>query len=405
LNRGQENPFKDSNDLSLTKSENDLQGGKKNCETTREISHIIENPLIPPAGEMMEALRQKLEYYKRTDVPLFLNPESWTFLDLALHAKYRQYLNESTIEKHLRYLGFMERHACPVDLRHPTPENFLRHVDYRQDVDNPPGTPNALKHEKRALLMLLRATKQFTDDWEGYIKTPPVHDDDGNDFIPLPGVVNKLYHATYSNNTYENILLQTVVFVGFNFGMRPPSEICNLNLEDVVIYEDGTGYIVIHEKKKHNKKRFYYPWDKVVLSSKIYRTPKNYLGTWRQKAVNEHSGNALFLQPNGHRITENYLEANLSPVFKAITKERNAKLYTMRKTFGTYLYDQTKDIHLVANRLGHKNLDSVMKYVHQSEDLRRQSRGDKRRNLFHQALRQPQCFVVGGQPGDFETPA
>lgn len=391
-----ENPINDSNDLFLTESENDFGGGQKQkCETFGEINQKIETPLIPPAGELMEALRQKLELYKRTDVPLFLNPENWTFLDLALHAKYRQYLDESTIEKHLRYLGFMERHSCPVDLRHPTPENFLRHVDYRLVIDNPPGTPNALKHEKRALLMLLRATKQYTDDWKEYIKTPPVREDDGNDFIPLPSIVNQLFHATYSEDTYENVLLQTVVFTGFNFGMRPPSELCNLNIEDVVIYEDGTGYIRIHEDKKHGRTRIYYPWDKVVLSSTIYRTLKNYLGTWRQKAVTQFSGDALFLKRDGGRITESYLESNISPVFKAITKERNAKLYTMRKTFGTYLYDQTKDIHLVAKRLGHNNLDSVMKYVHLSEDLRRQAKGDKRRNLFHQALRQSQTLWLG----------
>ncbi|MCX6665194.1 MAG: site-specific integrase [Euryarchaeota archaeon] len=397
----QGNLLNDSNDLSLA---DNTAGGKKNtCDIYQQTSQSIEHPLLPPSGDLMEALRQKLECSKRTDVPLFLDHNNWTFLDLALHAKFRQYLDESTIEKHLRYLGFMERHPCPVDLRHPTPENFLRHVDYRLVIDDPPATPNALKHEKQALLMLLRATKQFTDDWKEYIKIPPAHTDDGNDFIPLPKVVNQLFHAQYSEDTYENILLQTIVFVGFNFGMRPPSEMCNLNLEDVVIYEDGSGYIRIHEDKKHGRTRIYYPWDKVVLSSKVYRTPKNYLDTWRRKAVSLDSGNALFLQPNGRRITEGYLESNISPVFKAITKERNAKLYTMRKTFATYLYDQERDIHLVAKRLGHKNLDNVMKYVHLSEDLRRQSKGDKRRNLFHQALRQPQFLCWLGESMVKET--
>lgn len=356
---------------------------------------------LPQVGEIMEALKEQLRQIKIADVPLFLDPQKATFLDVAIHAKIRQYLHETTIEKHLRYARFMENHPCPINFRNLTPEMFLRHMDYRLYVEDPPATPIALKHEKRALLMFLRAFKQFNEDWREYIKTPPVEENDDAIFVPLPSVVNQLYHAQYSEDFYENILLQTIVFVGFNFGMRPPSELCNLNLDDVIIYEDGTGYIRFHEEKKHNKKRIYYPWDKVVLSSRIYRTPKNYIRTWRPLKETEDSSNALFLHPEGKRITGDYLRKKITPIFKAITKEPTAKLYTMRHTYGTYLYDQTKDVNLIAKRLGHKDLDNVHKYIHISNDIRKQTQ-NKRRNLFHQALRQHH-FNVGGKPEKRDT--
>jgi len=47
-------------------------------------------------------------------------------------------------------------------------------------------------------------------------------------------------------------------------------------------------------------------------------------------------------------------------------------------------------------------LDSMMRYVHLSKDLRRQSKSDKRRNLFHQALRQS-LFGGGGKHGERDT--
>ena len=56
----------------------------------------------------------------------------------------------------------------------------------------------------------------------------------------------------------------------------------------------------------------------------------------------------------------------------------------MRHTFGTYLYDLTKDIDTVGRKLGHKGLKNVDKYIHVAKDLREQS---GRRNLFNQALR------------------
>ena len=56
----------------------------------------------------------------------------------------------------------------------------------------------------------------------------------------------------------------------------------------------------------------------------------------------------------------------------------------MRHTFGTYLYDLTKDIDTVGRKLGHKGLKNVDKYIHVAKDLREQS---GKRNLFNQALR------------------
>ena len=74
----------------------------------------------------MEALSSKLKSINRTDVPIFLDSNTASFLDVAVHAKIRQYLSEGTIEKHLRYARFMELHPMPVDFRNLTPEMFLK---------------------------------------------------------------------------------------------------------------------------------------------------------------------------------------------------------------------------------------------------------------------------------------
>jgi len=56
----------------------------------------------------------------------------------------------------------------------------------------------------------------------------------------------------------------------------------------------------------------------------------------------------------------------------------------MNHTYATYLYEYIKDIKVVANRLGHKGIAHVDKYIHIANSIKEQ--GGKR-NLFNQALR------------------
>lgn len=358
-------------------------GNNQKCKNlSKRISQYhIENQ-IPSVGDIMEGLRSKLATIKRSDVPLFLDPKTATFLDVGIHGKVRQFLSESTIEKHLRYARFMETHSCPIDFRNLNVEDFIKHIDYRIEFEN--ATPNALKHEKKAIMMFLKAFKQYTEDWKKYVKTPPIVESEDNIFVPFPETVNKLYHAKYSDNNYENTLLQTIIFLDFNFGMRPPSEICNLDLDDVKINNDGTGYIRIWEDKKRRKPRLIYPYNKSVLSSTVFRTLKNYIDNWRPLVVNDKSGKALFLNFLGERITGSYLRKRIVPVAEIICNDKSFKLYTMRHTFATYFYEYTKDIKRTAKKLGHKKSSSIDKYIHIAESIKEQV---GKRNLFNQALR------------------
>jgi len=167
------------------------------------------------------------------------------------------------------------------------------------------------------------------------------------------------------------------------FGMRPPSEIINLSLDDVMINKDGTGYIRIHEQKKLGKKRIIIPFNKSVLSSPVFKSPKNYIDNWRHKVANSKSGDALFLQSDGRRITGKYIRSYISPAGKKIAG-KYFHLYTMRHTFATYLYDYNKDIKFVSQMLGHTKINTTNRYVHIANCMTRQL-GSK--NLFNLALR------------------
>lgn len=348
-------------------------------------------------GEDMGVLAYELKNAKRTDFPIFLDPEEASFIDVGLHAKMRQYLSDSTIIKNLRYARFMERHPVPIDFRDISAEQFIRHMDYRIEIEN--ASPHALAHEKKTIVMFLRAYGITDNVWSTVCKTPPVVINDDVEIV-FPSKVHQFFtcedysnRKNYNQRIYENKLFQHIAFIGFMYGMRPPSEIVTLNLDDVIINNDGSGYIRIHEMKKRGKRRKIIPFNKKVLSSPAYKTPKNYINNWRWKVANDESDDALFLQPNGKRITKKYVRSHLSFTGKKIAGKQ-FKCYHMRHTYGTYLYNYTKNIKFVSNSLGHTKTSNTDKYVHISECMEHQLNG----NLFNMALKPHNFGYVGAKP-------
>ena len=376
-------------------------GGQKKWNTLKPVrSESVKRPKIPLVGDIMRELADALKHINRTNFPIFLDPQTSSFIQVAQHGKIRQYLAENTIIKNIRYARFMELHPCPIDFRNLTPESVLKHFDYRIELEN--ATAHALAHEKKTIMMFLRAyglKKEDLELWAQVLRTPPVIINDKIDFVYPQDVHNFYIFDGYSNKrnyalrVYENKLFQHIAFLGFNFGMRCPSEIVTLTLDDVKINKDGTGHITIHEKKKRGKERDIIPYSKKILSSNRYKTPKNYRDNWRHKVANKESGNAFFLQWNGKPITEKYVRDHLSPSGKKITGNPKFKPYNMRHTFATYYYQLTKNIKKVSKKLGHTKTANTDKYVDVAEDLEEQFNG---KNLFNIALK-PHNIIVGGK--------
>ena len=297
----------------------------------------------------------------------------------------------------------MERHTVPINFRDIKIEDFIRHMDYRLEVEN--ATPHAMAHEKKVLIMFLRAygildNPREVRQWSSICKTPPIISSNQDIDFVYPQDVNKFFtYEGYSNLkdkdkcTYENRLFQHLTFMGFMFGMRFPSEIVNLTVNDVVIKKDGKGYILVHEQKKRGVTRKIMPHNENILSSPAFKTPKNYLEHWRPKVANDKSGDALFLQPNGKPITEAYSRRHVKKAGDDIVG-KSFKCYHMRHTYATFLYQDTQSILKVSRRLGHTKVANTQKYVACAEDLEEQYKG---RKLFNIALRPLSFKDLGGQ--------
>jgi len=145
----------------------------------------------------------------------------------------------------------MSNHPVPVNFRNLTIESVIKHFDYRRAIEN--ASRDALRHERDAVYMFLRAFRQFTPEWKEYVKLPKKQSGLATPFILFPKTLNKLYHGTYGKTQYENVLFQTIAFTIANFGMRPPSELWMMRTDH--LYKLDRPYIKVVEKKKHYSTR------------------------------------------------------------------------------------------------------------------------------------------------------
>ena len=84
--------------------------------------------------------------------------------------------------------------------------------------------------------------------------------------------------------------------------------------------------------------------------------------------------NALFYSTQRRRIGVQAVENMVKKYAKAVTTTKKITPHKLRSTYGTTLYQETGDIYLVAEVLGHKDVNTTRKhYAAMDEERRRQA--------------------------------
>lgn len=115
----------------------------------------------------------------------------------------------------------------------------------------------------------------------------------------------------------------------------------------------------------------------VYFGEEVENALKMYLYTTR-KTVTPLSGheNALFLSTQRRRIGVQAVENMVKKYARQITPNKKITPHKLRSTYGTALYKETGDIYLVADVLGHKDVNTTKKhYAAIDENRRRQAAG------------------------------
>lgn len=143
---------------------------------------------------------------------------------------------------------------------------------------------------------------------------------------------------------------QLIWVFGVNTGLRI-SDILGLNVEDV----ENKDYIEIREKKTGKYKKF-------PLNSKLKSLLKEYL-LERNKTYTFTNEHPLFVGKKHCRLDQSQVYRFLNEACKQLGININVGTHTMRKTFGYFFYQQTKDVALLQKILNHSSPSITMRYI------------------------------------------
>lgn len=138
------------------------------------------------------------------------------------------------------------------------------------------------------------------------------------------------------------------------------SECVGIDFEDI---DFDTNGLRIHRKGGYNTI--------VYFSDEVRTALINYIEQRKEIIPEEGSENALFLSLQNKRITVRAVEKLVKKYAQNVTTLKKITPHKLRSTFGTNLYQESGDIYLVADVLGHKDVNTTRKHYAAQDDANR----------------------------------
>lgn len=138
------------------------------------------------------------------------------------------------------------------------------------------------------------------------------------------------------------------------------SECVGLDINDVDFNNNG---IKVHRKGGNESV--------VYFNDEVRDALLDYLEERKTIMAAEGSTDALFLSMQNKRINVRTVQNLVKKYSRLVTNLKNITPHKLRSTFGTNLYNETGDIYLVADVLGHKDVNTTKKHYASIEDQRR----------------------------------
>lgn len=166
----------------------------------------------------------------------------------------------------------------------------------------------------------------------------------------------KAYHA----QTKKRDLALLTLLLGT--GIRV-SECVGLDITDIDFKNNG---LKVHRKGGYESI--------VYFGDEVAEALMDYMAEREKIIPMEGSANALFLSMQKKRISVRSVENLVKKYSQLVTTLKNITPHKLRSTYGTTLYQETGDIYLVADVLGHKDVNTTRKhYAAQADERRRQA--------------------------------
>ena len=200
------------------------------------------------------------------------------------------------------------------------------------------------------------------------VATPKLHEKpiirlDGNevaDIIDIAESGSGLSPRQKSFHDKNKIRDSAILILFLGTGIRI-SELVGLNNNDINFKDNS--FIVT--RKGGSKSILFFGED-------VSEALKRYIEYKEQTELYNADGGALFLSSQKKRITVRAVENLVKKYAKIVSPLKKISPHKLRSTYGTQLYRATGDIYIVADVLGHKDINTTRKhYAAISEDNRR----------------------------------
>ena len=280
----------------------------------------------------------ELKSKKLRDLPLSLLDEI-KLMDLE---EYMEYLKCYSTEKREDLMNTERGIMRKVS----TVKSFYNYFYRTERIQNNPASLLQLPkiHEKEIIRLDVDEVARFLDEVE-----------DGECLTEK----QKAYHA---KTKLRDLAMMTLLL---GTGLRV-SECVGLNINDV---DFRNGGLRIH--RKGGKEVIVY------FGAEVEYALQDYLSEREHIVPEEGSEEALFLSMQRKRINVRSVEKMVKKYAQLVTPLKKITPHKLRSTYGTNLYRETGDINLVADVLGHSDVNTTKKHYAALEDERRRSARNK----------------------------
>ena len=288
--------------------------------------------------DFLKQANPELKSKKLRDLPLSLLDEI-KLMDLE---EYMEYLKCYSTEKREDLMNTERGIMRKVS----TVKSFYNYFYRTERIQNNPASLLQLPkiHEKEIIRLDVDEVARFLDEVE-----------DGECLTEK----QKAYHA---KTKLRDLAMMTLLL---GTGLRV-SECVGLNINDV---DFRNGGLRIH--RKGGKEVIVY------FGAEVEYALQDYLSEREHIVPEEGSGEALFLSMQRKRINVRSVEKMVKKYAQLVTPLKKITPHKLRSTYGTNLYRETGDIYLVADVLGHSDVNTTKKHYAALEDERRRSARNK----------------------------
>lgn len=333
----------------------DIENEKKIKELLGELPKFVNSFFIAMESNMQSGTRLAYAYDLRTYFEYIMESNP-TFKDTPMHNLPLDCITHQTVDDIQEYISSVRMYE----------------KDGIEYTNSEVGVKRKLS-AVRSLYQYLYRVGKIDKNPASLVSSPKIHDKaiirlDVDEVARLLDEVDSGDHLTdnqkrfHSKTKIRDLALMTLLL---GTGIRV-SECVGLDLQDVDFVNDG---IKVHRKGGNEAI--------VYFGEEVREALLDYIEERENIEPVEGHENALFLSLQRKRMSVRSVEKLVKKYSQTVTALKKITPHKLRSTYGTALYQETGDIYLVADVLGHKDVNTTRKHYAAIVENRRRSAANK----------------------------